>query len=98
VTSVVHTAGVSPSMASADIITKINALGTVNVNVAFYEIAGPGFAIVNVASMAAHVMPPAMYPTRIFQMALSDQQAFLKKRCAPTAWRQRGYDRAWPTP
>jgi NAD(P)-dependent dehydrogenase (short-subunit alcohol dehydrogenase family) len=79
VTSVVHTAGVSPSMASADVITKINALGTVNVNEAFYEIAGPGFAIVNVASMAAHMMPPAMYPTRIFQTALSDQQAFLKK-------------------
>ncbi len=61
VTSVVHTAGVSPSMASADIITKINAIGTVNVNEVFYEIAGPGFAIVNVASMAAHMMPPVMF-------------------------------------
>ncbi|MGB9221967.1 SDR family NAD(P)-dependent oxidoreductase [Mycobacterium sp.] len=79
VTSVIHTAGVSPSMASADIITKINAIGTVNVNEVFYELAGPGFAIVNVASMAAHMMPPAMYPTRIFATALSDQQAFLNK-------------------
>lgn len=79
VTSVVHTAGVSASMASADIITKINAIGAVNFNEVFYEIAGPGFAIVNVASMAAHMMPPAMYPTGIFQTALSDQQAFLNK-------------------
>ena len=35
--------------------------------------------MVNVASMAAHMMPPAMYPTRMFQTALSDQHAFLKK-------------------
>lgn len=79
VTSVVHTAGVSPNMASPERITAINALGTVNVNEAFYEIAAPGFAMVNVASMAAHMLPPAMYPTGIFQTALSDQHAFLKK-------------------
>jgi NAD(P)-dependent dehydrogenase (short-subunit alcohol dehydrogenase family) len=79
VTSVIHTAGVSPSMAPAEAITKINALGTVNVNEAFCKIAGPGLAIVNVASMAAHMMPPAIYPTRIFQTALSDQPAFLAK-------------------
>lgn len=79
VTSVVHTAGVSPSMATAEAITKINVLGTVNVNEVFYTIAGPGFAILNVASMAAHMMPPMMYPTRIFQTALTDQQSFLKK-------------------
>jgi NAD(P)-dependent dehydrogenase (short-subunit alcohol dehydrogenase family) len=79
VSSVVHTAGVSPSMASAERITTINALGTVNVNEVFYEIADPGFAIVNVASMAAHMMPPALYPTRIFQTALSDQRGFRMK-------------------
>jgi NAD(P)-dependent dehydrogenase (short-subunit alcohol dehydrogenase family) len=60
-------------------ITTINALGTVNVNEAFYEIAGLDFAIVNVASMAAHMMPPAMYPTNIFRCALRDQVAFLAK-------------------
>jgi NAD(P)-dependent dehydrogenase (short-subunit alcohol dehydrogenase family) len=79
VTSVVHTAGVSPSMTSAERITRINALGTVNVNEAFHDIAGPGFAIVNVASMAAHMMPPALYPIRIFQTALHDQREFLAK-------------------
>ncbi|MGA8328095.1 MAG: SDR family oxidoreductase [Mycobacterium sp.] len=92
VTSVVHTAGVSPSMASSERITTINALGTVNVNEAFYEIAAPGFAMVNVASMAAHMMPPAMYPTGMFQTALSDPHAFLKKamrtyRLAPEKFR-----------
>jgi NAD(P)-dependent dehydrogenase (short-subunit alcohol dehydrogenase family) len=29
--------------------------------------------------MAAHMMPPAMFPIRIFQTALSDQRAFLTK-------------------
>ena len=32
VTSVIHTAGVSPSMGAADLIMRINAIGTVNVN------------------------------------------------------------------
>src|SRR5262245_51531334 len=33
--SVIHTAGVSPSMGAADLIMRINAIGTVNVNEAF---------------------------------------------------------------
>jgi NAD(P)-dependent dehydrogenase (short-subunit alcohol dehydrogenase family) len=57
VTSVVHTAGVSPSMGSADMILRINAVGTVLVNRAFYEIASEGMALVNVASVAGHQLP-----------------------------------------
>jgi nucleoside-diphosphate-sugar epimerase len=37
VASVIHTAGVSPSMGSAEQIIRINALGTVNVNEAFTD-------------------------------------------------------------
>jgi NAD(P)-dependent dehydrogenase (short-subunit alcohol dehydrogenase family) len=46
VTSVVHTAGVSPLMGSAEKILRINALGTVLVNQAFYEIATSEMAVV----------------------------------------------------
>lgn len=77
VASVIHTAGVSPSMGTAEKILRINALGTVHVNEAFYPLAGQGFAIVNVASMAAHVFPKFLIPRRRFKDALRDEAAFL---------------------
>ena len=77
VASVVHAAGVSPSMGDADYVTRTNALGTVNVNEAFFEIAGEGSAIVNVASMAAHLLPDEMVPTDTFPLALQDHDRFL---------------------
>ena len=53
----IHTAGVSPSMGDADYVMRTNALGTLNVNEVFFAAAGEGSAIVNVASMAAHMLP-----------------------------------------
>jgi NAD(P)-dependent dehydrogenase (short-subunit alcohol dehydrogenase family) len=78
VASVIHTAGVSPSMGSAELIMRINAVGTVNIDEAFYRIAGEGMAVVNVASMAAHIMPAFLVPTRRFKSALQDEDAFMK--------------------
>lgn len=43
---------------------RTNAVGTVNVNEAFYASASEGAAIVNVASMAAHMLPENMVPTK----------------------------------
>jgi hypothetical protein len=43
---------------------RTNAVGTLNVNEAFYETAGEGAAIVNVASMAAHMLPETWSPRR----------------------------------
>ena len=45
--SLIHTAGVSPSMGSPEGFIQINALGTVYVNEAFYRHAQDGFASVN---------------------------------------------------
>ena len=75
--SVIHTAGVSPSMGPADYVMKTNAIGTVNVNEGFFQIAGEGVAIVNVASMAAHMLPENMVPTGQFPQALQDEDAFM---------------------
>ena len=75
--SVIHTAGVSPSMGSAESIMRINAVGTVNLNEAFLPVAGTGFAMVNVASMAAHLLPSALVPTRRFALATRNPAAFL---------------------
>ena len=75
IASVIHTAGVSPSMGPADYVMRTNAIGTVNVNEAFYQIAGEGSAIVNVASMAAHMLPENMVPTEQFPQALEDEDS-----------------------
>lgn len=77
VTSVIHTAGVSPSMGDADYVMRTNAIGTLNVNEAFYQMAGEGSAIVNVASMAAHLLPENLIPTQHFPLALKDDARFM---------------------
>ncbi|BBZ01757.1 oxidoreductase [Mycolicibacterium chitae] len=80
--SVVHTAGVSPSMGTADYVMRTNALGTVNVNEAFFAAAAEGAAIVNVASMASHLLPEEMVPTDKFPAALDDQAGFMSDMLA----------------
>jgi NAD(P)-dependent dehydrogenase (short-subunit alcohol dehydrogenase family) len=77
VASVIHTAGVSPSMGPADYVMRTNAVGTVNVNEAFYAIAGEGSVIVNVASMAAHMLPAELIPTQQFPLAFQDAESFM---------------------
>ena len=75
--SVIHTAGVSPAMGEAEYVMRTNAIGTVNVNEVFYEVAGEGAAIVNVASMAAHMLPDEIIPTAKFPLALTDPEVFV---------------------
>ena len=75
--SVIHTAGVSPSMGDAEYVMRTNAVGTVNVNEIFFDIAAAGSAIVNVASMAAHMLPEELIPTGQFPQALQDADAFM---------------------
>jgi NAD(P)-dependent dehydrogenase (short-subunit alcohol dehydrogenase family) len=80
--SVIHTAGVSPSMGAADYIMRTNAIGTVNVNEAFHATAGDGAVIVNVASMAAHLLPAEFVPAEHFPLALNDSDAFFSAMVA----------------
>ncbi|MGV0744069.1 SDR family oxidoreductase [Mycolicibacterium sp. XJ870] len=77
VSAVIHAAGVSPSMGDAEYVMRTNALGTVNVNEVFFDIAPEGSAIVNVASMAAHMLPAEIIPTAQFPRALRDDDAFM---------------------
>jgi NAD(P)-dependent dehydrogenase (short-subunit alcohol dehydrogenase family) len=78
VASAIHTAGVSPSMGDADYVMRTNALGTLRVNEVFFRTAGEGSAIVNVASMAAHMLPEEIIPTGQFPLALQDEDSFMK--------------------
>jgi NAD(P)-dependent dehydrogenase (short-subunit alcohol dehydrogenase family) len=82
VASVIHTAGVSPSMGPADYIMRTNAIGTVNVNEAFHATAGEGSVIVNVASMAAHLIPAEFVPAEHFPLALNDSDSFFSAMVA----------------
>ena len=79
VASVIHSAGVSPSMGAAERIMRINALGTVYINESFYPLLGEGSAIVNVASMAAHTFPEMLIPNRRFKYAIHDEDVFMSK-------------------
>jgi NAD(P)-dependent dehydrogenase (short-subunit alcohol dehydrogenase family) len=58
VTQVAHTAGLSPSQASAEAILAVDLLGTALVLQEFGEVIASGGAGVVVASMAGHVFPP----------------------------------------
>ncbi|GAA1459501.1 SDR family oxidoreductase [Nocardiopsis exhalans] len=76
VRAVVHAAGVSPQMGSAELILRINAVGTINVTRAFLGTAGAGDALVNVASIAGHLQPAVLEPTRTYQLAFADVAKF----------------------
>ena len=53
--AVVHTAGVSPVMATSRQIYEVDLLGTAHVIDAFLGVAGPGTSLVCIASMAGHL-------------------------------------------
>lgn len=80
--AVIHAAGVSPSMGDAEYVMRTNALGTLQVNEAFFAMAGDGAAIVNVASMAAHLLPEEVIPAQHFPLAFEDQDRFLAEMLA----------------
>jgi NAD(P)-dependent dehydrogenase (short-subunit alcohol dehydrogenase family) len=58
VTQVAHTAGLSPSQASAEAILAVDLLGVALVLEEFGEVVAPGGAGVVIASMAGHMFPP----------------------------------------
>ena len=82
IASVIHTAGVSPSMGDAEYVMTTNALGTLNVNEVFFAVAPDGAAIVNVASMASHMLPDELIPTKHFDLAFTDEPRFLAELLA----------------
>ena len=83
---VVHTAGLSPQMADPELIMRVNAIGTIYLADACLKVAKEGFALVNVASMSAYMLPNAVIPTRAFKHSLtSPVEKFLKKIMRPVS-------------
>jgi NAD(P)-dependent dehydrogenase (short-subunit alcohol dehydrogenase family) len=58
VTSVVHTAGLSPSQGSAEVVLTVDLLGVALTLEVFGDVIEPGGAGVVIASMAGHFLPP----------------------------------------
>lgn len=85
IAAVVHTAGVSPSMGDAEHVVRTNALGTLHVNETFYRHAESGATIVNVASMAAHLIPEELVPVDAYALAFTDPRRFAAELVAACA-------------
>lgn len=76
VKTLIHAAGVSPHMTSAEKIMEINAIGTINVDEEFAAVMGKGSCILNVSSMSAYILPQNMHPKHLYKLALEDVDVF----------------------
>ena len=80
VKNVINSAGVSPAMkGTQEGILRINALGTVYVNQEFSKVMSSGSVIVDVSSNSAYVLPSIIINKRIYALAETDEDTFLKK-------------------
>jgi len=78
ITNVINSAGLSPVMAEAEKILRVNALGTVYVNQEFSKVMNKG-VIVDIASMAAYQLPEFLLPKKAYPLADTDEELFIKK-------------------
>ncbi len=76
VQGVIQLAGLTPAFASARDIVRVDVLGTMNINEAFYQVMEPGAAIMDICSCAGHFMPQEMWPEDIFELSLTDKAQF----------------------
>lgn len=77
--TVIHSAGVSPNQSNSEQILNINAMGTIYVNEVFINCMEKGGCLINVASMAGHMIPEFLLPIRVYRLAHSNQELFKKK-------------------
>jgi NAD(P)-dependent dehydrogenase (short-subunit alcohol dehydrogenase family) len=78
VASVIHAAGLSPHMGNARQIMEANALGTINVNDAFFPVMESGSCIVDVSSISAYLTPKVIMPMRHYPLSRIDKAKFMK--------------------
>ncbi len=78
ITSVIHAAGMSPNMGDALAIMEANALGTININEAFYEVMEKGSCLIDVSSMSGYLVPAFIMPTRGYRYSRKGNAVFMK--------------------
>lgn len=79
VTTVINSAGLSPTMAKPELILRVNALGTVYVNQEFGKVMKKGGVIVDVASMAGYQLPEFILPKKSYHYADTNEKEFIRK-------------------
>ncbi|MNP19558.1 Short-chain reductase protein NovJ [compost metagenome] len=79
VKAVIHAAGMSPHMGDAQQIMEVNALGTININDAFFEVMQEGSCIIDTSSMSAYLTPQFLMPKRCYRLSRIDRHKFIQK-------------------
>lgn len=79
ITCVIHAAGMSPQMGSSQKIMEVNALGTIIMNEAFYQVMEEDSCILNVSSMSGYFLPNFMIPKKAYRYSRIDTNLFMKK-------------------
>ena len=79
VVAVIHAAEMSPHMGDAKQIMEVNALGTININNAFYKVMEEGSCIIDVSSMSAYLTPKIIMPVGLYKYSVTDPEFFMKK-------------------
>ena len=78
ITAVIHAAGMSPNMGDAKTIMEANALGTIHINEAFYEVMEEGSCLIDVSSMSGYMVPEMIMPTRKYKYSRKNKELFMK--------------------
>lgn len=94
VKNVINAAGMSPTMASQEQLLRVNALGTVNVNIEFSNIMKPGSVIVDVSSNSAYALPKVLINYKTYALAETDENQFLKKMIKISNMARSEYEKA----
>jgi len=79
VASVIHAAALSPNMGEARVVMEVNALGTINIHEAFYEVMDEGSCLIDISSMAGYLMPGKIMPKKAYPLCHTDKDRFMKK-------------------
>ena len=76
--TVIHAAGLSPTMGDPETIIMVNAVGTKNVNMEFSKYMNEGGVIVDIASSSAYEAPAILVKHQIYEEAEYKEEAFIK--------------------
>ncbi len=92
--NVINSAGVSPAMAEAETVLRINALGTVYINQEFSKVMNSGSVIVDVASNSAYNLPQEMISKETYALADTDEELFVQKLLEKSSISPESYQKA----
>jgi NAD(P)-dependent dehydrogenase (short-subunit alcohol dehydrogenase family) len=79
VQAVIQLAGLTPTFATPEDILRVNMMGVMNMNEAFYKVMGAGGCIMDISSSAAHYLPAAMAPEDIYRLSRKGREEFYNK-------------------